>query len=345
MRDDLPYFSHDNNAQDHPKMQALIAEYGFEGYGRFWALNERIAAASEAAIDISKKVNKMSLARSLGLNETGIDQFLTYLSDPEIDLVNISPEGILTTDRTQDDYQITRESREKSRDRMRNKREKDVTPNNGDVTPNKTTDRIDRIDRSIKRERKNNDDRSDNLSSREKNPPGNNPIPSGDVSSFLDLLKTESESAGFVIPDNLAQHMAETTDPTWLSGPHSYFLFAVEQLTDQYHQNPKTKAEMRNIYMAALWKNWESFRKAYPAWREQREADARKEAVTLVRDHPPEVCPGCGKKMHGLKCSACDGFVDFQEKTLSWDFIQPGNFDFSLDKIRPGEIPKETLDI
>ena len=44
MRDDLPYFSHDNNAQDHPKMQALIAEYGFEGYGRFWALHERIAA-------------------------------------------------------------------------------------------------------------------------------------------------------------------------------------------------------------------------------------------------------------------------------------------------------------
>ena len=41
MKDNLPYFSHDNNARRHPKMKALIAEFGYEGYGRFWALNDR----------------------------------------------------------------------------------------------------------------------------------------------------------------------------------------------------------------------------------------------------------------------------------------------------------------
>jgi hypothetical protein len=367
MRDDLPYFSHDNNAQDHPKMQALIAEYGFEGYGRFWALNERIAASGEAVIDISKKVNKMALARSLGLNEEGIDGFLAFLSDPEIDLVNISKSGMLTTDRTQEDYRITQEGREKSRDRMQKYRGKDVTPNNGDVTRNNgnlieengdvtpnngdvtrnfaRTKQENRIDKNRgEKNRENDDDRSANISSREENTPGDNSGPSGAVSSsFLDLIKKESQEAGFVIPDNLARHLAGSTDPPWLSGPNSYFRFVAEQLRDQYRKKPKTQAEMRNLYLSALWKGWESLRETYPAWRAQAEALDRERAAAHARDHPPEVCPGCGGAMADLKCPACGGMLKFQDQDLSWDFISPGDFDFARDfqeKIRRKEVPR-----
>jgi hypothetical protein len=98
MKDNLPYFSHDNNARRHPKMKALIAEFGYEGYGRFWALNERIAESSGACIDISKKINKLDLAQELGLNGDGMDKFLAFLSDPEIDLINMK-DNIITTDR------------------------------------------------------------------------------------------------------------------------------------------------------------------------------------------------------------------------------------------------------
>jgi hypothetical protein len=105
MKDNLPYFSHDNNARRHPKMKALIAELGYEGYGRFWALNERIAESSGAFIDISKRVNKLDLVQELGLNGDGLDRFLAFLSDPEIDLINIK-DMIIMTDRIRSEYEI-----------------------------------------------------------------------------------------------------------------------------------------------------------------------------------------------------------------------------------------------
>ena len=103
MKDNLPYFPHDNNARRHPKMKALIAEFGYEGYGRFWALNERIAELSGAYIDISKKVNKLDLANELGLNGNDLDKFLSFLSDHEIDLINIQ-DGKITTDRITNEH-------------------------------------------------------------------------------------------------------------------------------------------------------------------------------------------------------------------------------------------------
>jgi hypothetical protein len=96
MKDDLPYFTHDNNASQHPKMKALIAEYGFEGYGRFWALNEKIAQTPNAYIDISRKVYKLDLANELRLNSDELDKFLAFLSDPEIDLINLKNKKIST---------------------------------------------------------------------------------------------------------------------------------------------------------------------------------------------------------------------------------------------------------
>lgn len=96
MKEDLPYFSHDNNASQHPKMKALIAEYGFEGYGRFWVLNEKIAQTDGAYIDISRKVYRLDLAKDLGFNSDELDGFLRFLSDPEIDLINIKDNKIST---------------------------------------------------------------------------------------------------------------------------------------------------------------------------------------------------------------------------------------------------------
>jgi hypothetical protein len=356
MRDDLLYFSHDTNAQDHPKMQALIAEYGFEGYGRFWALNERIAAASGAAIDISKKVNKLSLGRSLGLNEEGITRFLAFLSDPEIDLVNISPEGILTTDRTQENYQITNKIRERDRDRKQDLQKKKFQAENGKFQaesenlpaqknaektfhpendefhqenavfrPEKTTNRIDRIDRSIKRDREIDDDNR----AAGKNPPVENPGPPGAVSSssLLNEIKAESKAAGFIIPDNLARHLAGSADPSWLTGPHSYQRFAACQIRDQYrnHSPPKAPAELRNLYMAALWNNWKSYREAYPAWREQQaaaDAQAAARAETERRkSRPPDHCPNCGGLLQDKHCPACDGIIRFEDG--DWRYLPP----------------------
>jgi hypothetical protein len=134
MKDNLPYFSHDNNARRHPKMKALIAEFGYEGYGRFWALTERIAESSGACIDISKKVNKLDLAQELGLNNDGLDKFLAFLSDPEIDLINLENNRI-TTDRITELFSKTMENREEERERKRAKNGKDDFPDGKEKIP------------------------------------------------------------------------------------------------------------------------------------------------------------------------------------------------------------------
>ena len=127
MKDNLPYFSHDNNARNHPKMKALIAEFGFEGYGRFWVLNERIAESSGACIDISRKVNKLDLANELRLDGKGLDDFLNFLADPEIDLINIT-DGIITTDRINELFSKAMGNRESERNRKRGKNGNDDCP-------------------------------------------------------------------------------------------------------------------------------------------------------------------------------------------------------------------------
>jgi hypothetical protein len=115
-------------------MKALIAEYGYEGYGKFWALNERIAESSGACIDISKKVNKLDLAQELGFNGEELDKFLAFLADPEIDLINMR-DNIITTDRITEVFEKIMEEREDERDRKKSKKGKDDFPDGKDEIP------------------------------------------------------------------------------------------------------------------------------------------------------------------------------------------------------------------
>jgi hypothetical protein len=132
MKDDLPFFPHDNNARNHPKMKALIAEYGYEGYGRFWALNEKIAETSGAFIDISKKINKLALAKELDFNGDELNKFLKFLSDPEIDLINIK-DNIITTDRTSESYKAVINKRKKQREKKQNSDNEKIGSDFGEI--------------------------------------------------------------------------------------------------------------------------------------------------------------------------------------------------------------------
>lgn len=115
MKNDLPYFQHDNDARNHAKMKALRARFGWTGYGQFWALNEMIAGAAEARLDLSRKVVRASVACELGMTTDALDDLLKFLSDPdECGLVHYE-NGILTTDRTQENYAHIKAERERKR--------------------------------------------------------------------------------------------------------------------------------------------------------------------------------------------------------------------------------------
>lgn len=117
MKNDLPFFSHDNDARNNLKMKALRARYGWTGYGQFWALNEAIAASPACRLDISRKVIRAGVACELGLTPDGFDDFLTFLSDPDECGLIVYEDGIVTTDRTQEDYERIAPEREKARAR------------------------------------------------------------------------------------------------------------------------------------------------------------------------------------------------------------------------------------
>ena len=115
MKEDLPYFSHDNDARNHAKMKALRARFGWTGYGQFWALNEMIAGSARACLDLSRKVVRAGAACELGMTTDALESFLSFLADPdECGLIDYN-EGIVTTDRTQEDYSRTETGRERKR--------------------------------------------------------------------------------------------------------------------------------------------------------------------------------------------------------------------------------------
>jgi hypothetical protein len=114
MKDGLKYFSHDSSATSHPKMKALRSRYGWDGYGRFWALNEMIASAPKARLDLSRKINKMAAADDLGMTVEEFEAFIDFLADPEIDLIN-REDGIIWTDMTAENYDHAEAERDRKR--------------------------------------------------------------------------------------------------------------------------------------------------------------------------------------------------------------------------------------
>ena len=104
MRENLPYFTHENNARNHAKMKALRARYGWTGYGQFWALNEIVAESAGARLDLTRPVIRSATACELGMTAEAFDEFLGFLSDDASCGLVEYQDGILTTDRTQENY-------------------------------------------------------------------------------------------------------------------------------------------------------------------------------------------------------------------------------------------------
>ena len=91
----------------------LRNKYGWEGEGKFWALNNRIAQAENCCLNITKKYNKASIATDLGFKIEEFDEYILFLII-DCELVNETEEG-LTTDTIQENFLNVSEKR------MRNK--------------------------------------------------------------------------------------------------------------------------------------------------------------------------------------------------------------------------------
>ncbi|MCX7031134.1 MAG: hypothetical protein NTU62_13590, partial [Spirochaetes bacterium] len=117
----LLYFSHDCDAYNHPKFVTLRSHYGGEKgramEQRFWQLNGIIGRAEGCRLDIRPEYAKPALAQKMDLSAEGLEEFLSFLSDPaQCDLIE-SRDGFLTTDRCQEELASMLAFREKDRNR------------------------------------------------------------------------------------------------------------------------------------------------------------------------------------------------------------------------------------
>lgn len=140
MTDNIRYFEHEVTSFRHGKFKMLRLKYGFEGEGRFWALNCMIGESERCWLDLSKSYNLMNTAAELGLTIDQFNEYLNYLID-ECKLV-IKDGDLITTDRVQQIYNRMIEARIRERNRYQRKKghtEQEETPVIGKLINSEST--------------------------------------------------------------------------------------------------------------------------------------------------------------------------------------------------------------
>jgi len=123
MKNNIDFYQHYANADQHPKFKMLRVQFGWAGEGRFWALNNRIAQAENCCLNVVKKYNAASIASDIGLTISEFEEFIRYLKD-DCELIKECSTGIITTDIIQENFKSVSGNREKARDRKQRYLEK-----------------------------------------------------------------------------------------------------------------------------------------------------------------------------------------------------------------------------
>lgn len=72
------YFSHDANARHDPKIVAMMARYGVEGYGRYWIIIEMLREDAEHRLQIASAYMRNALAMQM---QCDADEALKFVQD------------------------------------------------------------------------------------------------------------------------------------------------------------------------------------------------------------------------------------------------------------------------
>jgi hypothetical protein len=103
---DSLWLKHDSNAQDDPKCMLLIDQLQMEGYGIFWALNEKLRAEADHTLPLSVIP---SFARRWG---TTSEKVIAVIKNYE--LYEVSDDGRFYSNRLSNDMKIKSDNARKS---------------------------------------------------------------------------------------------------------------------------------------------------------------------------------------------------------------------------------------
>ena len=95
MKNNIPYYQHFTNSDQHPKFKMLRVKYGWEGEGKFWALNNRIGLSENCMLNLNLKYNESSIASDLDFSIEKFREFIDYLTT-DCELI-LREDGYITT--------------------------------------------------------------------------------------------------------------------------------------------------------------------------------------------------------------------------------------------------------
>lgn len=97
MKNNIEYYRHDVNSHRNSKFKMLRLKYGWEGEGKFWALNNLIAQSENCWLDLNKKFEKASVAEELNFTIEEFDSYISFL-EKDCELIDVENNRITTED-------------------------------------------------------------------------------------------------------------------------------------------------------------------------------------------------------------------------------------------------------
>ena len=291
MKNDLPYFFHYHTTHNEPKIQALIAEFGMAGYGRYWILCEKIAASPDASLDISNRVIKLMIAKSLDLNSDDFEKFVDFLSADDIGLLD-AKDGIITTDWIQESFSKVSKKREHNKENYK----KTLSENS-----------FQQSERIIQP--------SENIQSRAEKRRVDKSSSRADAAAYQKIFI----GLGYDFDKDAIQSLCEGLSPEVLTSEYSYPEYIAAEVE-------KRDPDNRLGLFIHLFKA-DDRQAAYKDWRIEQISKASKAVIKSALEDPPRACGKCSNEMRRagddrLICSFCGQLYEFQNN--AWKIIEEG---------------------
>ena len=84
IKNGLDYFSHDTDACNDEKIEALRAMFGNDGYAFYFILLERIYKTSDGFLDITNRAIKAAIVKKVGVDNQKFDEMLEVATDIDL---------------------------------------------------------------------------------------------------------------------------------------------------------------------------------------------------------------------------------------------------------------------
>lgn len=154
LKNNISYYRHEVHSHNHWKFKVLRKKYGWAGEGKFWALNNIIAASENCYLDISTEAKKISVAVDLDFDLVEFEEFINFLIS-NCKLIKFVDTDIFTNDIIQETLVMASGKREKQKEWIKNKRS--ITENELSISENglsKPTNELSTVDNEQRKEKK-----------------------------------------------------------------------------------------------------------------------------------------------------------------------------------------------